>query len=152
MVYLSYRNYIISANKLLCWENFGVCEVVVDGMDQVQEWACGPTLPHGRDKSGPYRIIRPAEAGGGRYRCPPCLAGFPTMDSYTLCLPLRRHVKYILAMKKSLREIALGRMRMEWRENETGERRMYSTYGRRLDKGDPIQIQYLLYYSFRVLI
>ncbi len=61
-------------------------------------------------------------------------------------------MKYILAMKKSLREIALGRMRMEWRENETGERRMYSTYGRGLDKGDPIQIQYLLYYSFRVLI
>ena len=25
---------------------------------------------NGRDKAGPYPIIRPAEAGAGRYRCP----------------------------------------------------------------------------------
>jgi len=54
----------------------GVYEIVVDGVDQVQEWACGPPPPHGRAKAGPYSNIRPAEAGAGRYALLLAKSGF----------------------------------------------------------------------------
>ena len=37
---------------------------------------------HGRAKAGPYSYIQPAEAGGGRYRCPSLLGGLATLYTY----------------------------------------------------------------------
>jgi len=53
-----------------------VYEKLVDGIEHGGE-------SHGRAEAGPYRSIRPAEAGAGRYRCPAWQVGSPTTHSYT---------------------------------------------------------------------
>ncbi len=74
----------------------GVYEIVVDGVAQTQEWACGPPI-HGRAKAGPYRNIRPAEADARTLRCPPCKVG-----------PLQRfHTPRALAVPKLIPNVAV---------------------------------------------